>query len=207
MKRTAVVASLVLASCLLQNLSAQGTLVFDQQTSDDESPPGRGSGLVWGSNGFGQSFTPTFDRIDFVRWKLGESRPGAIEGTTFIVNLRSGSITGNILASTDPVVLPQGFLGVAHFSFGETVALTPGTTYYLEPRITSSLDFAAPWNFSSGEYWYLGGSGYVTGLPIGNDFWFREGFTVVPEPSSACLALLGLGGLAWRWRARKASRR
>ena len=41
---------------------------------------------------------------------------------------------------------------------------------------------------------YAGGTAIAQGIPIPDrDLWFREGIVVVPEPSSALLALLGSG--------------
>ncbi|MBI3880551.1 MAG: PEP-CTERM sorting domain-containing protein [Verrucomicrobia bacterium] len=92
--------------------------------------------------------------------------------------------------------MTNGFTGVTTFSFSNTVPLTSGVTYFLEPVIqTGDL-----WNLIASEYNYPGGSAYSSGFPAtGSDYWFREGIITVPEPSSVCLGLAGAGALVW-WR-------
>ena len=53
-----------------------------------------------------------------------------------------------------------------------------------------------------GDY-YSGGTASFQGLPSpdGTDLWFREG-SVVPEPSTLPLAVIGAGALFWRLKQR-----
>ena len=51
-----------------------------------------------------------------------------------------------------------------------------------------------------GDYYnYTGGTAFSQGVPSpdGTDLWFREG-SVVPEPSTLPLAVIGAGALFWR---------
>jgi len=166
---------------------AQGTFIYDQQSTN----------LIEGAVGLqsdqpmGQSFTPTLPSIAFVIFNLYDGDFLHNLGGTVYVNLRSTSITGTILSSTTPVFMPDGFFGITNFLFSTPVAVTPGVTYYLQPVAQAGSDgFGSAVTDGS----YLGGIAYNNGLPWANhNLWFREG--VVPEPSSALLALLGSG--AW----------
>jgi hypothetical protein len=167
---------------------AQGTFIYDQQSTTNEStlPYGVGSVIQPLSPGFGQSFTPILNGADFIRLYLLDSNPSNGLGATLSINLRTNSITGPILASTAPVALPDSFNGNVNFFYTNTVPLSPGTLYYFEPVVRSG----DQWRAMNGEYNYPGGMGFALGQ--GNaaaDLWFREGF--VPEPSMVMLLLVG----------------
>jgi hypothetical protein len=165
---------------------SQGTFVYDQQSSTDETPlPGAGSEMTLNTP-IGQSFTPSFTSVGFVKLNFSYVNPPGI-GATVYVNLHSDSLTGPILGTTDPVMMLGNFAGVTNFSFTAPVAVTPGTVYYLEPIESAG----GPWNIIGGPYNYPGGTFlYDGGIPEpGGDLWFREG--IIPEPSSLCLVLVG----------------
>jgi hypothetical protein len=172
--------------------SAQGTLVYDQQST----------GLVEGSialnrTPFGQSFTPTLDSIGFVDLQL---QTGTFSSTV-AVNLRSDSITGAILGTSASVTVPSGSTGNAmyEFLFSSPVSLTPGTQYYLEPVVVSGGNSGL--NISFVEY--TGGDAIYDGVVhTDRDFWFQEGI-VVPEPSLSALFAAGSCIVLWhRYRKR-----
>jgi hypothetical protein len=168
---------------------AQGIFVYDQQSTN----LAEGVASLQFSQPMGQSFTPSLSAIEFVSLYLFDGDFENALGGTVLVNLRSDSITGTILSSTAPVFIPDGFFGTTNFSFNTTVAINPGTIYYLEPVIQSG-------NPDIGSYItdasYTGGSEIYQGSPISDrNLWFQEGIIAVPEPSSALLALFGSG--AW----------
>ena len=178
---------LALTSLLLtvQFTYGQGNLIYDQQSIN----------LIEGSASyqpFGQSFTPTLSSVGFIMLNLFDSDAFNNNGATIFVNIRSSSITGTILGSSSAIFLPGSFFGIANFSFSDPIAVNPGTTYYFQPVIQSGDIFSAYVTDGS----YLGGTAYNNGLAWpGHNLWFQEGIIVVPEPSSAWLALLGSG--AW----------
>ena len=171
---------------------AQGTFLYDQQSSTDETPLpyGTGGSLQGSSPGAGQSFTPGLPAIDFVKFMLVDVNPTDGFGTTIYVNLRSSSIAGPIVSTTQPVTTPDGFHGPQTFLFPAGVQLTPTTQYFLEVVPQSG----GPMNIFGTSYNYSGGEAFANGIARpGTDLWFREG-TVVPEPTSG--ALVVLAGLA-----------
>ncbi|HEV2208222.1 MAG TPA: PEP-CTERM sorting domain-containing protein [Verrucomicrobiae bacterium] len=173
---------------------AQGTFLYDQQSSTDETawPYGSGGSLPSAAP-CGQSFTPTLSGINFIRLNFNDGNPNDGLGTSVYLNLRANSFTGTTLGTSDSVAMPNGFTGVEDFSFSSTIPLTPGTTYFFEIVETPSW---VPWNFANGSYDYAGGYAYYRGSPAGgSDLWFREGLYTVPEPSAALLGLLGFGVL------------
>ena len=91
----------------------QGTFIYDQQSAD-ETTGGGASVAIQDNQPLGQSFTSTNSAVGFIRLAL---RDYSINGTgaTLYVNLRADSITGPILASTDPVFMPDGFIGYPNF--------------------------------------------------------------------------------------------
>ena len=175
----------------------QPTFLYDQQSAVEGANAESAAGIT-PSQPFGQSFTPMFDSVGFIRLWLIEGNPGNGTGATVFVNLRSNSITGPILAASDLVFLPDGFgppgnRGYPDFFFTNPVPVTPGVTYYFQPVIQSGDGVVA---FTENTYHYSGGNAFYQGLAApNNDLWFREG-VVVPEPSSIALILLG-GGIGF----------
>jgi hypothetical protein len=172
--------------------SAQGTFVFDQQSSD-ESNGGSSANIIQDAQPTGQSFTPSLNGIRFVRLNLfDETRNNGI-GATIYVNLRSDSITGPIVDSTGPVTLPDNFglplnTGFVTFLFPAEVPLQPGTKYFLQPVVQAG-DL---WGMFGASFGYPGGDLYANGIAFSSDYWFREG-VIVPEPSAPLLVLFAVG--------------
>jgi hypothetical protein len=112
------------------------------------------------------------------------------------VNLRSDSITGPILASTGPVALADRFHGPVEFLFPTPVTVAPSVTYYLQPVIQAGEDFGVAFD----QFHYPDGASFAQGAPSPFfDLWFREGI-IIPEPSSAWLAVVGAGVFVWFYR-------
>jgi hypothetical protein len=180
--------TLFAACCAL----GQGTLIYDQQSSTDETPLplGQGGRLPTSPGlGNGQSFIPTLSSVGFIRLLFQDADPTDFAGATVNVNLRSGSINGPIISTTPTVQMLNTFSGPETFFFPTAVPVTAGSTYYFEPVEQSG--GSGGWNAAIGQYNYSGGTAFVSGSPLGpQDYWFREGI-LVPEPSSAALLLLG----------------
>ncbi len=192
------VACCLAASLLLYVVGrAQGTFTYDQQSSVE----GNYGPISWiFTTDLVQSFTPTLDSVGFIRIALDDSTPGNTMPGTIVVNLRSGSPTGPLLASTEPVLVPAGTRGPVNFYFDAPVALTPGTTYYFQPAVQSG----NAWGCNMGPFNYAGGSASSGGFPTTDDLWFREGI-VVPEPSAGLLLMVGVATLAWARRRSQSS--
>jgi hypothetical protein len=193
MKRRFVRLCIVLLSHLPCIVWGQGNFQYDQESSADETQPFPAPAYpVIQQNGpFGQSFTPSFTSIGFLRLKLYDNIPSNGLGATVYVNLRTDSISGAVLGATAPTALTDGFSGVVNFFFSTAVSVTPGTIYYLEPVVqTGDL-----WKAVTGPYIYPGGSLISQNNVIsGSDMWFREGI-LVPEPSATAVTLVGIGTL------------
>jgi hypothetical protein len=164
--------------------SAQGTLVFDQQST----------GFVDGTVGlsqtpFGQSFTPALDSIGFVELQLNDGT----FASTVAINIRSDSITGAILGTSMPTTLQSNSGGTYDFLFSNPITLTPSTQYYFEPVVVSGGFAVSEITFIQ----YAGGDLIQSGaVRSDRDLWFREGIVSnVPEPSITALFLLAGGGL------------
>jgi hypothetical protein len=162
----------------------QGTITWDQQ---DTNIVDGASTLA--NQPLGQSFTPAFDSIDVSAFFLG----GGAGPFNVQVNLRSGSITGAILG-TSGVVSYTGS-GVYDFFFPSSIALTPGTKYYLQLFLPTP----APVSAQLTSIQYTGGDAIINGTTFtGEDFWFQEGVVSnVPEPSLAALLVVGGSALCW----------
>ncbi len=178
----------------------QGTMIYDQQSAANRDL-GVGGATIQQIQPMGQSFTPALSSVGFVQFEFTDPNPGNGLGATVYVNLLADSITGTVLDSTAPVSMPDGvFAAVTSFFFATPVAVTPGTTYYLQPVVQSG----DQWDVVVGNYGYPGGVFYGLGAPDpdGYDLWFREGY-VVPEPPSGLLVLLGVAGILAARRVRR----
>ena len=168
---------------------AQGTLVFDQQSSTDETYSSGGVPIQF--YGFvGQSFTPSLSTVGFIRIKMFDGVPANGIGATLVMNLRSNAINGPILGTTT-LVLGNGFAGSTNFVFSTAVPVVPSLTYFFETSVQSGDEWGIRLigdNYANGNVY--GGMTSATG----NDLWFREGIIVVPEPTSISLVFVG-GGL------------
>jgi hypothetical protein len=200
---TRILKKIVAALLLLPLLTrAQGTFIFDQQSSD-ESNPGNNGVFIQPREPMGQSFTPSLNAIGFVRFNLYDQVRNNGTGAVVYVNLRSDSITGPIIDSTAPVPLPDnlgsGLQGFVNFLFSGNVPLQPGVQYYLQPVVQSG-DL---WTAITGVFNYPGGDMYVDGASVNSsDLWFREGI-IVPEPSTSALLVLAAGLWVQSRRSRK----
>jgi len=185
----------LLSALLPTYAGAQGTFVFDQQSSD-ESNGGVGISVIQDSQPIGQSFTPSLTGIGFVRFHLFDLVRNNGTGAVVYVNLRSDSITGTIISSTAPVALPDNFgavnSGFADFFFPGEVPLQPGAKYYLQTIVQAG----DKWGLFGDSFGYPGGDLYSNGTAFSSDFWFREG-VVVPEPSAIAVLLAGVGAFLW----------
>ena len=104
------------AACLTAHSTlGQGVFVYDQQSAN-ESTIGGAAGVIQSSQPIGQSFTPSLASVGFIRLKLGDCVINGF-GATVYLNLRSDSISGPILATSDSVVMPDGFIGYPNFFF------------------------------------------------------------------------------------------
>jgi len=170
--------------------SAQGLLV-DQSAGTIPT----GTGVIIQTNGpLGQSFTPSMSGIGFVQLAFWDNNPGNGTGAMVYVNLRSDSMTGVVLGSTDPVFMPNNFgglgVGITNFFFASPVTLTPGTQYFMEVIASGDL-----WNISGYHWTYSGGTQIYQGTAVpGQNLWFTEGI-IVPEPSTMWLLAVGGGVL------------
>jgi hypothetical protein len=149
------------------------------------TPPsvGEGSfGRLFSGTTVGQEFRPTLPALDFIDVGLISMDPN--DTGTFQVHLRHQG-AGQLLATSEPVSVSNGQPGLVHFSFANSVPLTPGETYFFH------IPHDGPyWGAIIGPTTYDRGSASVveaSGWPADYDLWFREGI-VVPEPATWQLA-------------------
>jgi hypothetical protein len=155
-----------------------------------------------------QSFTPSSGMIDFIDLRLHDQGGDGRAPTVYIL-LRSQSIDGPIVASTDPIALADGLSNKGaewtRFMFPSTVRITPFQTYYFQPMI---LPDTGGCTIYGGSSLYTAGVLFLGTTPKwGRSLFFREGWMLVvpeiPEPSTVALALAGLPALAWAMRKRE----
>ena len=167
---------------------AQGTFQYDQRSSLFPIPANLLQ-YIQPNQPIGQSLTPALPAVGFLQLELFDGHSNNGLGATVYINLRSNSISGPILASSDPVFLPDTPIGggVTNFLFPSATTVVPGTTYFFEIVVQSG-DL---WLVNSlGADDYPGGTAFLQGgaQPL-EDFWFREG-VVIPEPSTTALLLV-----------------
>jgi hypothetical protein len=179
-----LVASLSLTATPIRG---QGTFVYDQQSSV-EGQYGEFGADIRTNQPFGQSFTPSLSAVGFVRFYLWDGKFGAGSNLTTYVTLHSGSITGPVIGTSDPILLAPGFNAPQDFLFPSPIPVTPANTYYFQLVGQSS----TPWLNNFG-FLYSGGNAFALGAPFiyfpTASLWFREG-VVVPEPSACLLGLI-----------------
>src|SRR3974390_2963909 len=163
--------------------SARGDTILDQ--TNTALPDGTLSQNLSNFSPLGQSFTPTLTSLNLVNLLT-------VGGTaTLEMDIHSGSISGSVLAVSEPTVIPfSGAPSEASFIFSAPVTLIPGDLYVLEPVLVSGVLLVVstnPDNYPGGNQILLG-----TGQP-GNDLWFQEGIST-PEPKTP--VLLGAGLMA-----------
>ncbi len=86
----------VLLFLLSLSAHAQGNFIYDQESSDENVAAGGAAAAIQQNQPIGQSFTPTFSSIGFIRLWFGDGTPNNNLGATVFVNLRSDSIMGPI---------------------------------------------------------------------------------------------------------------
>lgn len=181
-------------ACAIGAAQAQGTFVYDQESSTDEVSR-FGSVRIQFYGTVGQSFTPSLSTIGFVRLRQFDLTPGNALGANLVVNLRSGDINGPIIGTTTAVTLADRFAGSVDFFFASAVPVIPNTTYYFQTLVQSGDN----WGITAMLDTYPNGS-FISGntgtVFLGADLWFREGI-VVPEPSSVLLFFMGSGVAGW----------
>jgi hypothetical protein len=188
--------SLPIAFMLAASYSwGQSTFVYDQQSADENtSADYEGISGIQSLEPVGQSFTPSLQAVGFIRLDVGDNFPGNGLGATMDVLLRSDSITGPVIGTSDSVTMPDGYGNFTDFFFSTPVTVTPGVTYYFQPEVESGDSWAIVSVYS---FLFPGGTGYYNGTANSYwDLWFREGTVNTPEPSSVALLLLGGGAFA-----------
>jgi PEP-CTERM motif len=171
---------------------SQGSFQYDQQSGTSTSQIEGGTGASVGS----QSFVPSLSSVGFFQIYVASLTAGTLN-----VTVRGNSPSGPILGSSDSLTFVDAFSGVADFIFSAPVSVTSGVTYYFQPV---SLSGTWSWGLLSSIYSYPDGTAFFNGVASpNNDFWFREGIVVVPEPSSATLILCGAGFLGWSLRRKR----
>ena len=136
--------------------TGQGTLVYDQQSASGGLASG--GARIASQQPLGQSFTPALSGVGFVQFQFGDFAGNL--GATVSVNLREASIMGNVLATTAPVFMSNGYRGTATFYFNNNVLVAPGVTYYFQPTLISGDDT----DVMGDLYDYRGGTLYSQGL-------------------------------------------
>jgi hypothetical protein len=185
---------ILLGHCAVGAL-AQGTLVYDQQSSLGGTYEGTTN--IQSAQLIGQSFTPSLDAVGFIQLYLIGVNPGNNANAVVYVNLLSGSITGQNIGQSAPVTVTIGTEAAVNFLFSSPVTVSPGTTYYLQPVVQSGESLIS----ESFLYSYSGGSAIFNGVPDpGYQLYFREGI-IVPEPST--WALFAVGGATLLFRCRR----
>jgi hypothetical protein len=198
-----------LAARLLPSLLLSGACAATAApiTTIDQTNPGpfTGTGGNVAPNSYGQSFTAGLSAVDAFDFLLGGFEANVV------VRVRDGlagfdGLGGNVLAESAPVLVDKLGSFWFHFDLNQRLALTPGQTYVAELAIlTGSLGIRITTDNA-----YAGGSQLITGyapdhFSTGYDMVFREGLhSPVPEPATALLTTLGLAGIGWAVRRRRA---
>ena len=121
----------------------------------------------------GQEFVPSLNALDIVQLRVGSAYSPNHPTAEFIVNIRSGTITGPIAGTSDTLALAVPFDDIATFVF-DRIWLTAGETYVIELKQLSG------WNWLIGHDsvspFYYSGRLILDGNPWNNnDAWFRTG--------------------------------
>ncbi len=164
--------SIGVAVCIA--LLALSAVAFAQDYVVDQSCVGDRSTCndLLGFAPMGQEFIPEFDRVDVIELLVDEFDSQA-NIPTLGVHVRSDSITGPILGTTEPVVPPSGHDGPLRFEFAESVPLVPGHVYVME---LVPLQWGNGWYLCRTHADYSQGISFIWGNPSPNmDLWFREG--------------------------------
>lgn len=145
----------------------------------------------------GQGFTPTMSSMDAAAFNLSVGYLGT--SGDVVIDVRSGSVTGAIIGTSNPQTVVGGNGSVYFFTFSSPVTLTPGAQYYLEPVEISGNNLWAWLGFAPPGTGQAICGGYVDHA---DNFYFEEG-TIVPEPSIAALFMIGGDIVYWHRRKRR----
>jgi hypothetical protein len=196
MRRIGVVGLLTIMSGVE---SAATTLQIDQSNT---APPNFGMTISWPFSSSGQTFVPQLSGVDFVTLALSEESGNA---APFWLNLRQGTITSPVIASSNTVLVPahfgSGTFALVDLVFSTTVPLIAGLDYVLEFQSNDAGNIFA---------WGVQTAGSTTGRAIVGgpypccDHYFVEGIfatSAVPELGSFASCVPGLvmmcGMLRW----------
>jgi len=146
--------------------------------------------------GFGQEFTPKLASLNFVDLYLRAEVDSSQLTLPVHIEIRRETIDGPLLGTSSTVSFgpSERFQGEVRLSFLTEVPLEPSQRYVIKPiELTSRgsgylIAFGVP-RLGAGEA-YDGGRWIDTEIGVdttGRDMWFREGLSVVPEPSVAAL--------------------
>jgi hypothetical protein len=80
-----------------------------------------------------QSFTPASNRVGFVALYVGDPNPRNGLGSKVVVNLRRGTLDGQVLGTSQTLTLLDGYGGKSYFTFATNIVVDPGGLYFLEP--------------------------------------------------------------------------
>jgi hypothetical protein len=141
----------------------------------------------------GQEFTPSVSGLDAVELWTGDFTRGNGVGALLQVNIRKATITGELLATSLPVDLPDSFDGVTHFDFPGLVRLTPNEMYVIEVLVVGD-NWVVTHNWSAAscgggpDCGYAGGNWIIQGNSVpGNALWFQEGLAAsTPRSADYC---------------------
>ncbi|HEY6945734.1 MAG TPA: hypothetical protein VI431_11395 [Candidatus Acidoferrum sp.] len=148
---------------------AKVRMVFDQTNTG--LPLGTLSQNASNFSPLGQSFTPTLTSLNFVNLLLLTDNGGA----TVEVNIRLGSISGPILGTSQPTVIPFSIApSVSSFRFSTPVTLIAGDLYVIEPFVVCGHTLIGSTQTNN----YAGGNQILRGIAqTNNDLWFQEGIS------------------------------
>lgn len=130
----------------------------------------------------GQSFVPTLNSLDVVELEV---YPLDSSGTnSAYVRIRSGTVDGAIIGTSQVTTLLSTVERIAHFDFNEALELVPGNVYVID-AVTQQGEVA--FFLTDGTGPYGAGTAFLDGVALQDkDLWFREGTsTVTPvQPST-----------------------
>lgn len=136
--------------------------VFAHGNVDQSNPVGAGGSQILAHMPVGQEFTPSQPILVAVDVNLGLAIDEGVD--TLTVNIRQGTITSPVLATTSQVVapcpnIPPFSCGLVHFDFPAPLLVSPGDTYVLEVQATNETH---AWTRADGGY--SGGAAILQGV-------------------------------------------